>query len=78
MCVEAGVLLAKLPPYSCDFNPIETSFLFLKSYIRRNGHMADSYSVLQGGFEGFLRDAVQAQRGRQDPRALFRLSHITA
>ena len=46
MCVEVGVLLAKLSLYLCDFNPIETSFLFLKSYIRRNGHIADSYSVL--------------------------------
>ena len=58
MCVKTGVLLAKLPLYSCDFNPKETSFLFIKSYIRRNSHMADSYSVLQRRFKGFLRDIV--------------------
>ena len=46
MCVEVEILLIKLPSYSYDFNPIKTSFLFLKSYIRRNGYIADSYSVL--------------------------------
>lgn len=30
MCEEAGVLLARLPPYSCDYNPIETLFALLK------------------------------------------------
>ena len=78
MCEEAGVLLAYLPAYSCDFNPIETSFTFLKSYLRRHNKLADTYTPKDGGFQAFLRDAVQAQRGRQDPRALFRLSHIVS
>jgi transposase len=31
LCMEFGVLLIKLPPYSPDFNPIETSFAVLKA-----------------------------------------------
>ncbi len=28
-----------LPPYSPDFNPIETAFSAIKAYIRRNGDL---------------------------------------
>jgi len=31
MCHEAGVVLAFLPPYSPDYNPIEESFSGLKA-----------------------------------------------
>lgn len=30
ICEAAGVLLARLPPYSCNYNPIEISFALLK------------------------------------------------
>ena len=46
MYIKVKVLLTKLSLYLYDFNPIETSFLFLKSYIRRNGHIADLYNIL--------------------------------
>ena len=35
ICEKAGVLLANLLAYLYNFNFIETSFSFLKSYIRR-------------------------------------------
>ena len=76
MCEEAGVLLTKLPTYSPEFNPIETSSSFLKSYIRRHCQLAELYTQDLGGYGAFLYDAVEAQRGRQDPYVLFRLAHI--
>jgi transposase len=36
MCIEAGVKLVYLPPYSPDLNPIEEFFSELKAFIRRN------------------------------------------
>jgi len=36
MCVEAGVKLLYLSPYSPDLNPIEEFFAELKAFIRRN------------------------------------------
>jgi hypothetical protein len=76
MCEAAGVLLARLPPYSCDYNPIETSFTLLKRWIRLNGQLADSYGPEEGGFQRFLYDAVVAQGARHNPGALFRASGI--
>lgn len=76
MCERAGVLLACLPPYSCDYNPIETSFALLKRWIRKHAETAQDYGPEQGGFQQFLWDAVNSQRGRQDPGLLFRASGI--
>lgn len=36
MCIEAGVKLVYLLPYSPDLNPIEEFFSELKAYLRRN------------------------------------------
>lgn len=43
MCLDAGILLAYLPPYLCNYNPIETSFAVLKSYIKKNRALIDGY-----------------------------------
>lgn len=37
-CLLSGVKLIYLPPYSPDFNPIETGFSTFKADGRRNGH----------------------------------------
>ena len=37
----ADVKLAKPPPYSPDFNPIEESFAELKAWIKKNRNLAD-------------------------------------
>jgi transposase len=53
-CIEAGVLLRYLPPYSPDFNPIEESFSDLKAWIRRHWkHIVDYQD-----FEHFLQTAI--------------------
>lgn len=38
MCLDAGVKLVYLPPYSPDLNPIEEFFAELKCFIGRNWH----------------------------------------
>jgi transposase len=38
MCVEAGVKLLYLPPYSPDLNPIEEFFTELKAFIKKQWH----------------------------------------
>jgi transposase len=76
MCDEAGVILARLPPYSPDFNPIETTFALLKAWIRRNGELSLSYTDEYGGFGQFLRDAVKETSKLGDSGNLFRLAGI--
>ena len=76
MCEAANVTLARLPPYSPDFNPIETSFALLKAWIRRNGEMSLSYTEVYGGFGQFLRDAVKERSRMGDPGNLFRMAGI--
>ena len=44
LCEAAGVLLVKLPPYSPDFNPIETSFSILKQWMKRNTELIQYYT----------------------------------
>lgn len=58
MCAEANMLLARLPPYSPDFNPIETSFAMLKAWIRRNRDLIAAYMEEYSGFKQFLYDAI--------------------
>jgi transposase len=41
MCLEDGVKLVYLPPYSPDLNPIEEFFAGLKAFIRRNWQFHD-------------------------------------
>ena len=69
MCDDKGVLLAFLPPYSSDFNPIEESFGPLKAWMRTNRSLAVEYGT---DFGAFPEVAVQ-QVGRQlDGSAHFR------
>jgi DDE superfamily endonuclease len=51
MCEDAGVILAYLPPYSPDFNPIEQAVAQLKQWIKKNRILATGF----GSFEDFLR-----------------------
>ena len=53
ICDEAGVLLKYLPLYSPDLNPIETLFVVLKAWIRRNADLSDIF-VEGGRFSKFL------------------------
>ena len=76
MYAEANVLLARLPSYSPNFNPIETSFAILKQWTRRNGGLSRAYVEEYGGFGEFLRHAVKEQGSTGDPGNLFRLAGI--
>ena len=40
LCLERGIQLEFLPPYSPDLNPIEESFNALKLWVKRNIRMA--------------------------------------
>ena len=56
MCADAGVVLAYLPPYSPDFNPIEEAFAELKAWFKKNRTLAETFDSL----EGFLRLGLAA------------------
>ena len=54
-CIDAGIILAYLPPDSPDFNPIEESFAELKAWLQKNFFLAGSMS-----FERFLDAGMEA------------------
>ena len=56
MCADAGIVLAYLPPYSPDFNPIEEAFAELKAWYKRNRTLAETFDTM----EGFLRVGLEA------------------
>lgn len=41
LCAEHGVRLLYLPPYSPDYNPIESCFSKVKAFLKRYGHDFD-------------------------------------
>ena len=56
---RAGVLFKYLPFYSLDLNPIKTSFIVLKAWIRRNMDLAELF--IEGGrFNDFLDVIIRA------------------
>jgi transposase len=57
MLEDAGVVLAFLPPYSPDLNPIELSFAQLKRWIQRNRELSQRME-----FDDFLRLALETLR----------------
>src|SRR5213079_3240290 len=57
MCQDAGVVLAYLPPYSPDLNPIEESFAQLKQWIKKNRVLAEQFG---DDFSWFLRCGLEA------------------
>lgn len=70
MCQAAGVVLAFLPPYSPDFNPIEESFAELKAWIKKNRTLADDFEK----FEDFLIIGVEYMSNKAGNH--FRRAHI--
>jgi hypothetical protein len=56
MCEEAGIVLAYLPPYSPDLNPIEEAFAQLKAWLKKNRVIVNSFDT----FEDFLRQGLEA------------------
>jgi len=62
ICDNAGVLLVFLPPYSPDFNPIQSTFKDLKAWILKHYQQVDDYD----DFTEFLEHAVSEVCGRSD------------
>lgn len=52
MCVDAGLKLVYLPPYSPDLNPIEEFFAELKAFFKRNWIYYEGHP--DQGFDAFL------------------------
>jgi len=73
MCRDAGVILAFLPPYSPDYNPIEESFSGLKAWMRRHKALVEEY---EGKFSGFIRMAVQEYNAEGNAETHFRNSFV--
>lgn len=64
MCVDAGVKLVYLPPYSPDLNPIKEFFTELKAFIKRNW----SYYEVDPdqGFNTFLRWCIDMVGSKEE------------
>jgi transposase len=60
LCEDAGIILAFLPPYSPDLNPIESSFAQLKAWIKKNTELQSGFQE----FDDFLRFAMEQLRDR--------------
>lgn len=56
MCVDGGVRLLKLAPYSLDMNLIEELFAEIKTYIKQERY--SHAELFQRDFETFLRMCV--------------------
>ena len=72
MCRDAQLILAYLPPYSPDFNPIEESFAELKAWMKKNNALALQF---HGDFEGFIQLGMEMLANKAGNH--FRSCHIT-
>ena len=76
MCIDAGVILLYLPPYSPDFNPIEEFFAELKAFMRQNWWIFENDP--NQGFDNFLRGCVDVVGSRsKSARGHFRHAGVT-
>ena len=76
MCVDAGVKLLYLPPYSPDLNPIEEFFAELKGFIKRNWTYFEEDP--DQGFDSFLDWCVHVVGAREESaHGHFRHSGLT-
>lgn len=63
MCLEAGVELLNLPPYSPDLNPIEEFFAEMKASMKKQWH--DYESSPHQDFRAYLEWCVAVVGGKQ-------------
>ena len=61
---EAGILLIYLPPYSPDFNPIETAFSYVKQYLKKHddviGAFTNPVTLVQSAFDSITTELCQS------------------
>jgi transposase len=71
MCLDAGVRLVYLPPYSSDLNLIEEFFAELKAFIKRNWRIYEKNP--EQGFDSFLEWCINVVgRKKNSARGHFR------
>ena len=60
----AGILVIFLPPYSPDFNPIESAFSYVKSYLAKHDNVTDAFPnvtpLVKSGFDNISTELCQA------------------
>ena len=56
-----GVLIVRLPPYHCQFSPIELVWNQLKSHLRTAGKTSDKLEVVAERAKTWLRNTNEAQ-----------------
>ena len=63
MCEDAGIVLAFLPPYSPDLNPIEETFAQFKAWIKKNKQMVERFQDYGDFLRMVLEVLQQAVKG---------------
>ena len=77
ICVQRGVRVIYLPPYSPDFNPIEAFFGDLKQLLRREFNQYEATAVSNVFFRQFLMQCAMEISSRcEQIRNHFRHCHI--
>jgi hypothetical protein len=76
MCLDAGVRLPYLPPYSPDLNPIEEFFSEFKAFIKKQWHEFEDNP--RQDFQVFLEWCIGVVGGRVDSaEGHFRHARVT-
>jgi transposase len=76
MCLDAGVKLLYLPPYSPDLNPIEEFFAELKMFIKKQWHEYEDNPYQD--FKVFLKWCIGVVGGRcHSAKGHFRHAGVT-
>ena len=61
---QAGIMVIFLPPYSPDFNPIESTFSFVKSYLKKHDSiiaaMSDPTPLIKDAFDIITSELAQS------------------
>ena len=63
MCEDAGIVLAFLPPYSPDLNPIDETFAQFKAWIKKNKQMVERFQDYGDFLRMVLEVLQQAVKG---------------
>lgn len=61
---QLGIVLLYLPPYSPDYNPIEESFSYVKSYLRKHDELLQSIPnptcIIKAAFNSITSDHLMS------------------
>lgn len=61
---QVGIMVIYLPPYSPDFNPIESTFSYVKSYLKKHdgiiAAMRDHTALIKDAFDNITSELAQS------------------